>query len=88
MQGFIISLNIKRYFSIPGRSEISTKDSSFLAWIKLYIQNENSINTSISYYLTGGLIGLILDFLYTKISKLISPEEEVEKRSLPDLTKK
>ena len=36
----------------------------------------------------GIVIGLILDFLYTKISKLISPEEEVEKRSLPDLTKK
>ena len=40
------------------------------------------------FSIAGIVLGLILDFLYTKISKLISPEEEQEKRRLPDLTKK
>ena len=37
----------------------------------------------------GGIaIGVILDLAYTKISTLISPPEEQEKRRLPDLSKK
>lgn len=52
---------INDYFSIPGRFETSVAESSFDAWIKLYRPNENTPNSVISYYLKGGLVGLLLD---------------------------
>ena len=75
----MLSSNFSRYFSIPGRSVLSTKGASFLAWIKLYIPDENSINSTISYYLSGGLIALVMDL---KIRELTSSE-----RSLDDVFK-
>src|SRR5207244_2641524 len=35
--------------------------SSFDAWIKLYRPDENSVNSTISYYLKGGVVVLLLD---------------------------
>ncbi len=52
---------ITDYLSIPGRFETSVAESSFDAWIKLYRPNENSPNSVVSYYLKGGLVGLLLD---------------------------
>jgi len=45
----------------PGRALQSLEQSSFDAWIKLYRQDENSGNSSISYYLKGSLVALLLD---------------------------
>jgi predicted metalloprotease with PDZ domain len=45
----------------PGRREVSAEESSFDAWIKQYRPDENTINTSVSYYDKGALIGLLLD---------------------------
>lgn len=45
----------------PGRRRQSLAESSFDTWIKLYRPNEHSPNTSISYYLKGELVGLLLD---------------------------
>jgi predicted metalloprotease with PDZ domain len=45
----------------PGRTLQSLEQSSFDAWIKLYRPDENTPNTSISYYLKGGLVALLLD---------------------------
>ncbi|MCO5259996.1 MAG: PDZ domain-containing protein [Crocinitomicaceae bacterium] len=36
-------------------------DASFDAWIKAYRPNENSSNTTISYYSKGGIIGALFD---------------------------
>lgn len=47
--------------SQPGRRLQSVEQSSFDAWIKFYRPDENSANTSISYYLKGSLICLLLD---------------------------
>jgi predicted metalloprotease with PDZ domain len=47
--------------SQPGRLVQSLETSSFDAWIKLYRPDENSTNSSISYYLKGGLVALLLD---------------------------
>ncbi|MBC8197424.1 MAG: M61 family metallopeptidase [Candidatus Marinimicrobia bacterium] len=71
----LLNLNFIRYFAIPGKQVLSTKDASFLAWIKLYIQDENAINTSISYYLTGGFISLILDL---KLRELTNSEKSLD----------
>lgn len=47
--------------SQPGRLLQSLEQSSFDAWIKLYRPDENSANASISYYLKGSLVCLLLD---------------------------
>lgn len=47
--------------SQPGRRIQSLEQSSFDAWIKFYRPDENSANTSISYYLKGSLVCLLLD---------------------------
>jgi predicted metalloprotease with PDZ domain len=39
----------------------SVADSSFDAWIKYYRQDENTPNAVVSYYVKGGLVGLLLD---------------------------
>jgi len=44
-------------------------DSSFDAWIRFYRQNENSINTVVSYYLKGGLVMMLLDFRIISLTK-------------------
>lgn len=54
--------NLNRYFSIPGKKFHSLEDSSFNAWVKLYRPDENSNNSSISYYLKGGLVFSTLHF--------------------------
>lgn len=52
----------------PGRLEQSVEESSFDAWIKYYRQDENSINSQISYYDKGALLGLLLDLEIRKRS--------------------
>ncbi len=47
--------------SQPGRRLQSLEQSSFDAWIKFYRPDENSINTSISYYLKGALVCWMFD---------------------------
>jgi predicted metalloprotease with PDZ domain len=45
----------------PGRARQSLEESSFDAWIKLYKPDESNLNTTVSYYLKGGLAMLALD---------------------------
>jgi predicted metalloprotease with PDZ domain len=45
----------------PGRFVQSIEDSSFDTWIKFYRQDENSINSQVSYYDKGAIVGLLLD---------------------------
>ncbi len=45
----------------PGRLAMSVEEASFDAWIKYYRPDENSVNSSISYYDKGALLGMLLD---------------------------
>lgn len=45
----------------PGRRLQSLEESSFDTWIKLYRPDENSVNSSISYYLKGSIVAFLLD---------------------------
>jgi len=45
----------------PGARKTSVEESSFLAWVKLYRPDENTPNSTISYYLKGELVALALD---------------------------
>src|SRR6185295_17416535 len=46
----------------------SVEESSFDSWIKYYRQDENSINSQISYYDKGAILGLLLDLEIRKRS--------------------
>ncbi len=45
----------------PGARKTSVEESSFLAWVKLYRPDENTPNSTVSYYLKGELVALALD---------------------------
>lgn len=62
-QGYLKRLlkSIYRYERIPGRYLQSLEDSSFDAWIKLYRPDENTLNSTVSYYLKGELVCALLD---------------------------
>ncbi|MEP7337357.1 MAG: hypothetical protein ABI977_06395, partial [Acidobacteriota bacterium] len=45
----------------PGRFKQSAETASFDAWIKHYRPDENSVNTAISYYTKGEILGLLFD---------------------------
>ena len=50
-----------RLQATPGRARQSLEASSFDCWIKLYKPDESNLNTSVSYYLKGGLAMCALD---------------------------
>jgi predicted metalloprotease with PDZ domain len=50
-----------RLMATPGRRRHSLEGASFDAWIKLYKPDESNLNTTVSYYLKGGLTMLALD---------------------------
>ncbi|MCA1627306.1 MAG: PDZ domain-containing protein [Acidobacteria bacterium] len=52
----------------PGRMEQSVEESSFDTWIKFYRQDENSVNSQVSYYDKGAILGLLLDLEIRKRS--------------------
>ena len=53
----------------PGTKIQPVAESSYDAWIKSYRPNENSINTGISYYTKGAVIGMLLDLEIINDSK-------------------
>jgi predicted metalloprotease with PDZ domain len=56
-----LSAKIDEVQSTPGRLVQSAESASLDAWIKYYRPDENSSNTSISYYTKGAVLGLLLD---------------------------
>ena len=45
----------------PGRLAQPVSEASFDAWIRYYRQDENTPNTTVSYYTKGAIVGLLLD---------------------------
>ncbi len=64
--------NLESYFSTPGKKFHSLEQSSFNAWIKLYRPDENYKNSSMSYYLKGGLVFMVLHAHLLKNGKSIN----------------
>lgn len=73
----LLADSIKVLESIPGRRLHSLEDASLNAWVKLYRPDENTRNSSISYYLKGELVCFMLD------AKIRS--ETQNKKSLDDV---
>jgi predicted metalloprotease with PDZ domain len=72
-----LSEHIEKLQTTPGRHHQSLEESSFDAWIKLYRPDENSVNTTISYYVKGAVVAWLLDAEIRAASKGL--------RSLDDL---
>jgi len=56
-----LSRMIRELQTTPGRLVQTLSMSSFDTWIKFYHPDENSVNTSISYYTKGAVAGFLLD---------------------------
>lgn len=56
-----VARRIQNFENTPGRFEMSVEDASFNAWIKETRPDENSVNSRVSYYQKGELLGLLLD---------------------------
>lgn len=56
-----LARRIESFQNTPGRLEMSAEEASFNSWIKEYRPDENSVNSQISYYDKGELLGLLLD---------------------------
>lgn len=56
-----VSKDIEGLQTTPGRLVQPLRDSSYDAWIKYYRPDENSVNSGVSYYVKGSLVGLLLD---------------------------
>ncbi len=57
----LLGQTITRLLSGSGRFRQSLAESSFDAWTRFYLQDENSPNTIVSYYTKGALVALALD---------------------------
>lgn len=56
-----MSKTISRVNRAPSNLRQSLADSSFTAWTKFYQQDENAINSVVSYYGKGSLVAICLD---------------------------
>lgn len=64
-----LAQQIEDFQNTPGRHVMSAEEASFDAWIKYYRPDENSVNSQISYYDKGELLGLLLDLEIRQRSK-------------------
>ncbi len=56
-----IGSEIARLEDTPGRDAQTVEEASFDAWIKLYRPDEHSVNSTVSYYLKGEIVCMLLD---------------------------
>lgn len=59
----LLSQQVTRHLRTVGRFHQSVADSSWDVWTKYYKQEENAVNSIVSYYVKGSLIALCLDLL-------------------------
>ena len=83
-----IARDIQKLQETPGRLERSAEESSFDAWIKQYRPDENSVNSVISYYDKGAILGLLLDLEIRKRSSGARSLDDVMRALYDDFFKK
>ena len=72
----------------PGRLVQTVEESSYDSWIKYYRQDENSINSQVSYYDKGTILGLLLDLEIRKRSNGVKSLDDVMRYLLVEYFKK
>ena len=63
----------------PGAKVQSASEASFDAWIKYYRPNENSNNTTVSYYSKGEIVGMLMDLEIAHATKGAKSLDDVMK---------
>lgn len=76
----LLARDIYRLEITPGRLLRPVAEASFDAWIRHYQPNANSINSTISYYTKGAVIGFVLDTYLRQSSKGRHDLDEVMRR--------
>ena len=72
----------------PGRFEQTVEESSYDSWIKFYRQDENSVNSQVSYYDKGAILALLLDLEIRKRSNGTKSLDDVMRYLLAEYFKK
>jgi len=72
----------------PGRLVQSVEESSFDSWVKFYRPDENTINSQVSYYDKGAILGLVLDLEIRKRSNNAKSLDDVMRALYNDFFKK
>ncbi len=57
----LLAAEFRNYETVPGRKIRSAELASFDSWIKHYVQDANGINSTVSYYRKGSVIGFVTD---------------------------
>jgi predicted metalloprotease with PDZ domain len=73
----LLARDIHRLESTPGRLVRPVTEASMDTWIRHYRPNANSVNSTISYYTKGAVIGFVLDSYIRRESKGRSSLDEV-----------
>lgn len=84
----IIADSIQALQSTPGRTKQSLEEASFDAWIEYYRQDENTVNTAISYYDKGAIVSLLLDLEIRRRTDGARSLDDVMRRLYEDFYKK
>jgi len=64
----VLRSGIESIHSNPGDAIQSLAESSWDAWIKYYLRNENSSNVTVTYYRKGAMLGLVFDLAILQAS--------------------
>lgn len=65
----LLANDILNYETTPGRWVLSVEAASFDAWIRQYQVDANTINSAVSYYRKGALIGFVTDTIVRRASQ-------------------
>jgi predicted metalloprotease with PDZ domain len=57
----LLAQEIRNYELAPGRHVRSAEHASFDTWIKQYQPDNNNINSTVSYYRKGAVVGFVID---------------------------
>jgi predicted metalloprotease with PDZ domain len=83
-----VAAQIQDVQNTPGRKLMSAEEASFNAWIKEYRPDENSVNSQISYYDKGELLGMLLDLEIRRRSNNAKSLDDVMRILYTDFFKK
>lgn len=72
----LLAKTVNQVLGSPGRKLQSVAEASFDAWIRYYRPDENSANSTVSYYTKGALLALALDL--TLRSRIRSPQATLD----------
>lgn len=65
----LLAAEVRHYEVMPGRRVRSAESASFDAWMKQYEPDPNRVNSTVSYYRKGALIGLIADIEIRRVTE-------------------